>query len=104
MNVVTAPASVVPDLASDLVESFGRPGHGVEGVESDDGVGAVEADHVVDPAGAVGADVGDPQRATPAELAEEAVKGVLVSAFGHPDQAPAVVIHDHGEVAVAFAE
>jgi len=64
----------------------------------------VEEDHVVDPAGAVGADVGDPQRATPAELAKEAVEGVLISTLGHPDQAPAVVIHDQGEVALAFAK
>ena len=73
-------------------------------VEPDDRLGAVVADHVVDPAGAVGTDVGDLERAPPAELAEETGKGALVTAFGHPDQAPAVVIHDHREIALAFAE
>jgi len=64
----------------------------------------VEADRVVDPAGAVGADMGDPQRATPAQLPEEAAEGLLISAFGRPDQASAVVIHDHGQVALTLAE
>src|SRR2546427_10350736 len=92
VQVITSSAGIVPDLTSDLIQSPGRPGHDMEGIEADDGVGAAKADDLGDPGGTVGTDVRDPQGAAPAQGAEEAVERLLISAFGRPDQTSAVVI------------
>src|SRR5437660_2674426 len=104
MGVVTAVAGLVPDLTSNLVEGPGGPGHGVEGIEADDRVRAGAANHVGDPGGAVGADVGDAQAAATAEELEEAGQGPLVAALGGPDQAPAHMVDHHRQIALALAE
>src|SRR2546430_157573 len=104
MGVVTAVAGLVPDLTSNLVEGPGGPGHGVEGIEADDRVRAGAANHVGDPGGAVGADVGDAQAAATAEGQEEAGQGGLVAALGGPDQATPLVVDHHRQIALALAE
>src|SRR5260370_24265564 len=82
---IAIPAGVVPDLASDLIQGLGGPGHDVQGVEADDSLWTVEADDLGDPGGTVGADVGDQQRAAIAQGLEEAGQRLLISAFGRPD-------------------
>jgi len=83
---------------------LGGPGDDVKGIEAADGIGTAQRDHVGDPAGAVGADVGDQLAARLAELEEEAVESRFVAALVGPDQAFAIVVDHHYQVALTLTE
>ncbi len=101
---MATPPSRVPDLPADLIEGVGGPLHDVEGVHAANRLRAAQCDHVGDPVPGIGGVVGDQLGAVLAEFHEEAVKGLLIAAFGHPDQPPAVMVNDHDQVLLPAPE
>jgi hypothetical protein len=97
---LTAAPGCVPDLPTDLVEGRAGPLADVERLKAEGGVGAALADHGGDPGGGVGAHQSDGGTTAFPQLVEELPERRLVPAHRRPDQPVAVVIDDHGEVAM----
>jgi hypothetical protein len=93
----------VADLLSHVVERLGRPGHHVERVGAQGGVGTALTNHGRDPFGGVARN--QPHQARPlfTEQVEERLESGLVPTRGRPDEPSAVVVDHHGQVLVAPA-
>ena len=100
---LAGPARLVPDLAADLVQRVGSEHHDVKRVDAADGVGQSVGDRSGDPAGHVAGHQFDLFAARLAELIEERLDGLAVTAGRGPYQPPAVVIDDDGQVALTLA-
>src|SRR4029453_8727185 len=101
---VTCAAGVVPRLATHGIECLSGPADDVKRVGASDGVGAAFADHVGDPFGPVGGDVGDLGASTLSrclQRIEEGVHGRAFAAGTGPHQPAAVVVDHDGQVFVA---
>ena len=96
-------ASVVPDVAADLVERVGRELDHVERVQADLGVRAALGDGDRDPVGHVAGHQLDLLAAVVAQQIQELVDRLLVAAGVRPHQPAGVVVDHDREVSLTFA-
>jgi hypothetical protein len=94
-------AGLVPGFPPDLVERVGHPFDDVERIQADRGVLTAQTDDVADPLLGIAENQPDPGRSLVAEQVKEPLERLLVVPLGRPDQPAGVVVHDHGQVAVA---
>lgn len=100
---VAAVAPVVPLPSADGVEGLGGPGDHLERVECDHSPCRAALHGVVDPLGAVSADVRELRRTPLAERVEEHLDGGFVASFGRSYEPAGVVVGDDGDVALPLA-
>ena len=93
---------VVPGPAPFVIQCPGGPADHVKRVGTADRLGAARGDHVDDPAGGIGRDVGDLSTPIRSQRVEEPVQGRVVAAGRGPDQ-PAAVVVDHDRDVVVSA-
>lgn len=86
----------------DLVERVGGPGDDVEAVEDAFGLRAPAEHAPVDPSRPVAGDHPDGGAPAVRERPEEQVEDLLPVPVVHPDDAPPVVVDDHGHVRVTL--
>jgi len=101
LGVVPIGAQPRDHPAAHLVEGFGGPRDDVEGVQAQHRGGSAGRDHVVDPLGAVGGDVGELPGSFAAEVVEEPVQRRGIAVLARPHQPAGVVIHDDQQIALA---
>jgi len=101
---VTPAAGGVPRIATHCIQCFGGPADDVKRVSTSDGFRASIADHISDPFGPVGGDMGDLGASTLPrclQRIEEGVHGRPFPAGTGPHQPAAVVVDHDGQVLVA---
>ena len=94
---------LVPLLAPDFVECFGRPLHDMERVEAARRLRCPLPHHVFDPLRGIGAHQLQLGAALGTELIEELAQRLLVTPGGHPHQPARVVVEHHRHVFVPLA-
>ena len=99
-GLVAGPPGEIPDLAADLVERVDRELDDVEGVEAEDRLRAPRRDRTGDPLAEIAGDELDLGAAFDAELGEERLDRLAVTAGGRPDQPARLVVNDDGDVAL----